>query len=334
MVEAGAEDFRINLSHSDSTSLAKYYDILLDNNILPCIDTQGAQLRLIGFRISTPVLQIGTILSVFFGQHVPEHFQGDFLLVNHPEVVSQISAGDILKVDFGGLALRVCHQTDGLAFNMEVVASGKILLNRAIDVSGKDLKMNCLTLFDRKAIQYSISRGCKKIYASFISSAEDVLEVRSLVPGDIPIVSKIETRLALANLHDVLEVSDAILVDRGDLSRSITIPMVPMAVNNVLKVASAFQKPVYIATNILDSMMDSPVPSRAEISDLFNLLERGVSGIVLAAEAAIGKHPVPSVALTKYIIDIYKLQKDGLLGLAELPLPAPSLVGNELYQWL
>nr|WP_272129533.1 pyruvate kinase [Synechococcus sp. AH-551-E11] len=334
MLNAGANDFRINLSHSNQKSLDDYFDILEENDITPCLDTQGAQLRLVDFSISQPSLEIGQLVSIVFGKDMPTSSSKDCLLVNHPEVVDQIDDGDVLKVDFGGLAVKIVGREMSNVLNGEVIASGQIIKNRAIDVSGKELKMNCLTVFDEIAIKYAVSRGCKKIYASFISRMEDVLMIKDIVPSDVSIISKIESKTSLSNLHAILEVSDAILIDRGDLSRSITIPMVPMAVNNILSVASGYSKPVYIATNILDSMMTSPVPSRAEISDLFNLLERGASGIVLAAEVAIGAHPVQSVALTKYIIDIFMLQKDGMLGLANLPLPSKKLVGNELYQWL
>ena len=128
--------------------------------------------------------------------------------------------------------------------------------------------------------------------------------------------------------------SDGILIDRGDLSREISIPLVPIATKKIIELCISVKKPVYLATNVLDSMMDANIPSRAEVSDILNSLSQGVNGIVLAAEVAIGNNPVKSVALLQYLIDTYENHNKGLLGLSKVPLPSIDLVGAELINWL
>ena len=107
--------------------------------------------------------------------------------------------------------------------------------------------------------------------------------------------------MGVENFEEICKVSDGILIDRGDLSREISISNIPIIVNNLIKKANENNTPIYIATNVLDSMMNSPLPSRAEISDIYNLLEKGIQGLVLAAETAIGENPVQSVAVIQYM---------------------------------
>ena len=135
-----------------------------------------------------------------------------------------------------------------------------------------------------------------------------------------------ETALAVTNILEIIDVSDKILVDRGDLSREISIPLVPLAVFNILKLSKTKNKPVMIATNVLDSMMTQNIPSRAEISDIFSHLSAGASGFVLAAEVAIGSNPVSSTALLKHLIELLIIIRTVYMELVELKTHLWSLL--------
>ena len=163
---------------------------------------------------------------------------------------------------------------------------------------------------------------------------ELVKRIRKYIPKGTKLISKVETSKSLINIQEIFLDSDALLIDRGDLSREISIALVPIAVEKVLSISKDFNKDIYIATNILDSMMKSKVPSRAEISDIYNLLSMGAKGLVLAAEVAIGDHPVESVALVKYMMKLYEQYSNGLLGIGQYSKPEQELVGKELFQWL
>lgn len=331
---AGASSFRINLSHSDPTSLSHYFDILLRCGITPAIDTQGPQLRVIGF---SDGLQLETMskLTLYFGSTPPSSQSDPYILINHPEAAVQCFPGDILKVDFSGLALQIETQTSSTSFQCSVIASGTLTLNRAVDIQGKTIDLEPLTEFDKYAIEYALDRGCKELYASFVSCAEDVLQIRKYLAGyNCRLISKIESKKGVGNTREICLQSDEILIDRGDLSREITITAVPIAVSSIIAIANSTSTPVNIATNVLDSMLTSSVPSRAEVSDIFSLVEKGVSGFVLAAEVAIGKNPVSSAALISYLTQYYERFQEGLFGISDNPLPSSQLIGAELAQWL
>ena len=335
LIIAGADVFRINLSHSDKQSLRNYFNILSSNGINPSIDTQGAQLRVnYTSLLSKPI--IGDLVSVVFDKKQELH-QGNHQIIslNHPEAYYQIKIGDILKVDFDSLALEIIEKDDqSKIIKSKVKASGDVLVNRAIDIKGKSIKLDTLTEFDHYAIDYAISKGTKEIYASFISSDSEASLIKEKIGSSVKLISKIETAKGLSNVREIIEVSDEILIDRGDLSREISIPAVPMAVFNVIKIANEMNKPVSIATNVLDSLMTKNIPSRAEISDIFSNLSAGVTGIVLAAEVAIGDNPVKSTALLKYILNLFDNFQNGLHGIGLVEKPNKELIGEELYNWL
>jgi len=332
LISAGANIFRINLSHSNEEELKKYLNIFEEADIVPSIDTQGPQLRVKDYSLPQEI-KIDDKLCLYFGQN-KEDIKSNFICLNHPEVFNQIEIGDVLKIDFNGLAIKVTEKLYDKKFICNVIATGSVLTNRAVDISGKSLELNVLSDFDKFAIDYSFKRGCKDFYCSFVSSYEDIVEIRKKIPNGTKLISKVETAKALVNIEEIFINSDAVLIDRGDLSREISIPLVPIAVENILSKSKKYEKDIYVATNILDSMMVSKVPSRAEISDIYNLLSMGTKGLVLAAEVAIGQHPVESVALVRYIMKLYEQHSNGLLGIGKLSKPNQTLVGKELYQWL
>lgn len=332
LIEAGAESFRINLSHSNKENLHEYFEILNKVGINPAIDTQGPQLRVCSTNLPKDIAP-GEKIKLLFNKDKSLDEKGLYILLNHPEAIDQISKGDVMKVDFDGLAIEVIKKETNNSFEALIVSSGSILINRAVDINNKSLKLSTLTDFDKYAIDFAISRGSKEVYASFISSSSEAKLVKELIGNDVSLISKVETALGVSNIHEIIESSDKILLDRGDLSREITIPSVPIAVFNILKLAKN-KTEVLIATNVLDSMMTSNLPSRAEISDIFNHLAAGASGIVLAAEVAIGKNPVSSTAFLKYLIKLFHNYENGFHGIGRIDKPSRHLIGEELYNWL
>ena len=331
LIDAGAESFRINLSHSNKENLHKYFEILNKAGINPAIDTQGPQLRVSDTNLPLDIAP-GQKLKLFFNKDKSLEEKDLYILFNHPEAIEQISKGDIIKVDFDGLAIEVTKKEKN-SCDAVIISSGSILINRAVDINNKSLELSTLTDFDKYAIDYAISKGSKEVYASFISNASQAKFVKDLIGNDVSLISKVETALGVSNINEIIELSDKILLDRGDLSREITISSVPIAVFNILKL-SKNRTEVLIATNVLDSMMTSNLPSRAEISDIFNHLAAGASGIVLAAEVAIGKNPVSSTALLKYLIKLFHNYENGFHGIGRIDKPPRHLIGEELYNWL
>lgn len=342
LAQAGATSFRINLSHSNEENLEHYFSRIEKNGIIPSIDTQGAQLRVEKLPDVTQFRE-GTNVRILFskGGSEEEHesrknkSEGEIprIIINHPEAYEQMEKGDKLKIDFDGLTVTLLEKIED-GWLSEVITGGSVLVNRAVDIQGKVALLSPLTNFDRCAIKYALSRGCKEVYASFISCKEDVELVRKEIGTKVKLVSKIESAKGVANALEIIENSDAILIDRGDLSREISIPSVPMAVRSITHLARTKSCPIFVATNVLDSMMTSQLPSRAEISDIYTLLDSGVTGLVLAAEVAIGEHPVQSTALLDYLIRLYQNHRFGLHGIGQIERPCKKLIGEHLYNWL
>ena len=334
---AGASSFRINLSHSTNESLDRYYSLISSCNIIPSIDTQGAQLRVESLPDSDSFLlheQIYLIFGKSTKSNPDSNSQLSRIVFNHPEVSDQINVGDILKIDFNGLIVEVSKTHSSGVFIGTVIASGEVLTNRAVDIQGKSINLAPLTTFDIESLIKAQKLGCREVFASFVSSGDDIRFIRDYLYSDTKLISKIETARGVANAHAIISLSDAILIDRGDLSREISIPSVPVAVNRILELARQQNKSVYIATNVLDSMMSSQIPSRAEISDIYTLLKSGVDGLVLAAEVAIGQNPVSSTALLEYLIRFYDNEQSGLHGIGFVDKPNIDLIGHQLYNWL
>lgn len=332
---AGATDFRINLSHSSAQGLNDYFSKMQFAGIMPSIDTQGAQLRVEALPDLCDFV-IGNLVRVLFTHDntIDPESTLPRIVLNHPETSKQMDVGDKLKIDFGGLVVKLIKRDSDCSWLAEVVAGGSVIVNRAVDIQGKSVDLSPLTAFDCEAINYARSKGCNKVYASFVSSSQDVSSVRSVIGEGVKLISKIETATGVANAVDIIEASDAILIDRGDLSREISIPSVPMAVRSILELASSRNCPVHIATNILDSMMTSQLPSRAEISDIYTLLDSGASGLVLAAEVAIGSNPIASTSLLEYLVRLYRNHRTGLHGIGFIQKPSRVLIGEQLFNWL
>ena len=337
---AGANNFRINLSHSTKESLKVYFDIFSKAKIKPSIDTQGAQIRVESLPGGSNFNEGEEVLICFGKNKSNENLEKNskkekMIIMNHPEVINQISKGDLLKVDFEGLSIEMITLTETKdSWIGRVVTSGKVIVNRAVDIHGKSVQLSALTEFDKYAIEEAMMNGCKEVYASFVNRADDIRYIRRVIDDNIKLISKIESAEAVGNADEIVRLSDAILIDRGDLSREISIPAIPIAVKSIIQIAKKYEKEVYIATNILDSMMTNSLPSRAEISDIYTLLDAGVDGLVLAAEVAIGKHPVESTALVEYLMRLYENHKQGLHGISYIKKPDRNLIGEKLYHWI
>ena len=316
LVECGVDDFRINLSHSSLELLEHYYSFFRRCGITPSLDTQGAQIRIKS--ISSNDLTLGDKVILPWDDclgvnSASKYHQSHVLLaVNHPLFVKQLVKGDLLRLDFAGAVLRIDElDADERCARMTVVTPGHCCLNRAIDVIGKSLDLPPLTPFDYEAIEYGLEHGMKNLYFSFASCPNDITSIRKNLSSSARIISKIENKKGILSLDGIATASDEILIDRGDLSREVSISMLPILTESVIKKCEYLNTPVNVATNILDSMMTQPLPSRAEISDIWNLVSMGAKGLVLAAEVAIGSYPVECAQIVKYMFKQHELHSDG-----------------------
>ena len=336
LVEHGATDLRINLSHTNEEKLDSYVNLFRKNDIKYSLDTQGAQVRILELQSKKSEISVEAHEAiVIYEENCKADLARNEVLINHTGVFGQLEIGDRIKIDFEGVIACVTEIFEG-GIVAKVLNSGTIKVNKAFDVVGKSLTLNSLTEYDKKIISKYANEDAKRIYFSFCNDARDLANAKSLVRTDnnssLEFVAKIETSEGLNNLQEIALQSDAVLIDRGDLSREIRISMIPIATSSVLETCRALSKKCFIATNILDSMMSSKLPSRAEISDIYNLMMLGTDGLVLAAEAAIGCNPVESVYTVNHMRNLFELNQRRLLGVINKAILQD--IDQSLREWL
>jgi len=300
--ELGVGMFRINLSHTKIEDLPSAIAFVRSCTDVPiCLDTEGAQIRTGNFVPDRIEMRENSLVR---GYHYP--VAGDTAGFNfYPRnIVGKFRIGDFISIDFNAVLARVVGEEDD-AVVMRILHGGPIGRNKAVTVD-RDIPLDALSQKDRAAMRIGSDNGIMHYALSFASGPADVDEIRHLAPKNAFIIAKIESSRGLANLADIARSSDALLIDRGDLSRQLPVERIPRIQKVIIKTAKEHGRTVYVATNLLESMVAQPIPTRAEINDIYNTLLDGADGLVLAAETAIGRHPVTCASMVARIIREYE----------------------------
>ena len=298
MDEAGVDVFRLNLSHTPLGGLSQIVQDLRDwTNKTICFDTQGAQIRTGKMRDGKVLIPKDSVVRL-----VGEDHGGDESTIPlYPkEAMRNLEIGDVLFIDFHSVIVQIISRED-TSFSGRVLFGGEVGSNKGISCD-RQIPLPPFTQQDKEAFAKAKDLGIACFALSFTSSKEDVEQLRNLFPYKIVVISKIESKRGLENLEGICEVSDAVLIDRGDLSREVPLSKIAFAQKSIIERARATNMPVYVATNLLESMIEDFRPTRAEINDITNTILDGAQGLVLAAETAIGKYPVQSVRMVANII--------------------------------
>jgi pyruvate kinase len=299
--ERGVDQFRVNLSHTPLEAVAPTIELIRRCSATPvCLDTEGAQVRC-GPMAPDVVLQEGrTVRLAATGRDGT----AERLALQPAAALEALAPGSELSVDFNGALLRVIETTPTGATAL-VVEGGLVRSNKAVTVDPAPA-LPALSDKDTRAIGIAASLGVRHFALSFASRAEDVALVRGLAGPGATVIAKIESRAGIRNMDDIISVSDAVLIDRGDLSREIPLEHVPFYQKVVVRQANRWNRSVYVATNLLESMVTSRRPTVAEADDIANTLLDGVHGLVLAAETAIGVDPVGTVDMVLRVIAAFE----------------------------
>lgn len=290
--ELGVDLFRINLSHTKLDQIEAFIQLIRTHSRVPiCLDTQGAQARTGDLKGGHIKLEANSIVAL-----------GEMIPIYPGSVMPQLSVGDIISVDFNAALLQIVAASP--VCKARVLNSGLIGSNKAISVD-HPLDLPPLTDFDQQVIDIGMKFGIEHFALSFTNRRADVELLRGIVGDRAEIISKVESRMALTNLASILEAADAVLIDRGDLSREVPLEQIPLMQKRIIRAANDAHVPVYVATNLLESMVNEPRPTRAEVNDVINTLLDGADGLVLAAETAIGQHPVECTQMIRTLINQY-----------------------------
>jgi pyruvate kinase len=303
--KAGVDLFRINLSHTPIDRVEAAIDLVQRASSKPlCLDLHGAQVRC--GRVNPGVaLDKGEPIRL-----TPAMVQGTAreLSLWPRATFAALQVGSLVSIDFDGAQLEIVEVGQDYA-DAVVTDGGQVRSNKAVTVHPAPA-LPVLTDSDRKAIAIGVRRGIRDVALSFASSPEDVDLVRSLMP-QARVISKIESSAGVRNMDGIIHRSDAVLIDRGDLSREIPLEYVPYYQKAIIRRANRWSRPVYVATNLLESMVTNRNPTIAEANDVANTLMDGVHGLVLAAETAIGRDPVGIVDMVTRMVRAFEWANHG-----------------------
>lgn len=305
LFEAGADVFRINMSHASHEILAERHGYVRaleereKRSVGILVDLQGPKIRLGTLIDGERHLEEGKKVHLIC-KAVQEN--AEEIPIPHTEVFSALGGGDGLLIDDGKIRLRI---TDVSANAAEaVVETGGIIRNKkGVNLPDTLLPIAAMTPKDRSDLEAALKLGVDWIALSFVQRPEDVAELRKIVAGRAGILSKIEKPKALEWLPDILDLSDALMVARGDLGVELPIQLVPGKQKQIISAARRVGKPVVVATQMLESMITAPVPTRAEVSDVATAVFDGADAVMLSAESAAGTYPVEAVSMMSDIAD-------------------------------
>ena len=300
LVANGMNVARFNFSHGSYEEHKGRLDMLkairteLGKPVAALLDTKGPEIRLKEFKNGVEMLEAGQTFTL-----TTREVEGtkEICSVTYKDLPHDVHEGGTIMLDDGLIMLRIEKVTD-TDITCTVLNSGKIKTKKGVNVPGVHLSMPYLSQKDREDIIFGIQNGFDFIAASFVRTAQDVYDIRNLLneyDSNIRIIAKIENREGVNNIDSILSAADAVMVARGDLGVEIDFTELPGIQKNVIDRSFSFGKPIVTATQMLDSMMVNPRPTRAEISDVANAIYDGTSAIMLSGETAAGAYPVEAL---------------------------------------
>jgi len=302
LIDAGIDLVRLNFSHGTMEEHKRRVEMVRrisqekSYNVGILGDLQGAKLRIGRFINNKVILKIGDKFNLDAELDLESGTQ-EVIGFTYKGLVNDVEAGDTLLLDDGRIALEI-NAIDGQVINTTVLAGGELSSNKGMNRKGGGLSAECITEKDIKDIGYVNELDLDYIAASFIKSVDDIHQVRELLKqhdSDISIVAKIETTEALENIDDILECTEAIMIARGDLGVEIGDAEVPAVQKMLIKKAHKTNCIAITATQMMESMVHSPIPTRAEVSDVANAVLDGTDAVMLSGETAVGEFPIEVV---------------------------------------
>jgi pyruvate kinase len=304
LFQTGADVFRLNFSHGSHDDHAarvaciREVEKRFDRPIGILADVQGPKLRVGRFAGGKVHLQTGQAFRLDLNPT-----PGDSRRVNlpHPEIIAAAAINTNLLLDDGKLRLRITHKRDD-HLETEVIFGGPLSDRKGVNVPDVILPIPALTAKDRIDLDFALNAGVDYIGLSFVQRPEDVIEAKEIAAGRAWIMVKMEKPQALDHLEEIIRLSDAVMVARGDLGVELPPEEVPLAQKRIVRTARQMGKPVVVATQMLESMITAPAPTRAEASDVATAVFDGADAVMLSAETAAGQYPYEAVNIMDRIV--------------------------------
>ncbi|AWN49231.1 pyruvate kinase [Methylobacterium terrae] len=308
---AGADVFRINMSHlprerlSERVATIRGIEQKLKRPIAVLVDLQGPKLRVGRFAADAATIENG---QGFVLDDDPTPGDATRVHLPHPEILSALEPGHAVIIDDGKLRLVVTEVAPGRAVT-RVVTGGRISNRKGVSLPDTTIPVAAMTEKDRLDLEAGLAAGADWIAVSFVQRPEDVAEVKAVAQGRALVMAKIEKPQAVAALDAIMAVADGLMVARGDLGVEMPLEQVPGVQKRITRGARRLGKPVVVATQMLESMISAPVPTRAEVSDVATAVYEGADAVMLSAESASGAFPVEAVSTMNRIAE--QVEQDG-----------------------
>jgi pyruvate kinase len=305
LFQAGADVFRINMSHTSQERMRELVGMIRDverdagRPIGVLIDLQGPKLRLGTFDGGSVTVKPGDTF-VLDSNAAPGDTKRAYL--PHPEIFATIKPGHALLIDDGKIKLTVAEM-DPTRIVTRVAVGGKLSDRKGVSLPDTTIPFSALAEKDRSDLEAALETGIDWVALSFIQRPEDIAEAKKITRGRAAVMAKIEKPQAVNRLGDIIDLADALMVARGDLGVEMPLEKVPGVQKQMTRTARVAGKPVVVATQMLESMINAPVPTRAEVSDVATAIFEGADAVMLSAESAAGQFPVQAVATMNRIAE-------------------------------
>jgi pyruvate kinase len=305
LFEAGADVFRINMSHTSHERMRELVttirSIEADHGrpIGILVDLQGPKLRLGKFAEGSAMLTKGDTFTLDANEAAGDSHR---VHLPHAEIFGSVEPGHALLLDDGKVRLQVREATN-TSITTSVEVGGKLSDRKGVSLPDATLPFSALAPKDRSDLDAALDAGIDWLALSFIQRPEDIAEAKKLTRGRASVMAKVEKPQAMNRLGEILELADAVMVARGDLGVELPLEKVPGSQKKMTRMARRAGKPVVVATQMLESMINSPVPTRAEVSDVATAIYEGADAVMLSAESAAGQYPVEAVAMMNRIAE-------------------------------
>ncbi|MEN8236442.1 MAG: pyruvate kinase [Pseudomonadota bacterium] len=312
LLEKGANLFRLNLSHGTHDDHKKRFEIIrtleqkVGYPIAIMADLQGPKLRIGTFADKEIELETG---QSFYLDSNAAPGSKTRVCFPHPKVFPSLAPENFLLLNDGKIRLQItrCHKD---RVETTVLTGGTLSDCKGVNIPRLSLPIPALTEKDRQDLKFSLEMGVDIVALSFVQTPDDVLQARQIIGNRAQVLSKIEKPVALDNLDAIIDLSDAVMVARGDLGVEVELELVPGIQKRIIRACRTAGKPVVVATQMLESMITHPTPTRAETSDIATAVFEGVDAVMLSAESAYGAHPIEAVATMEKII--HQVEQDPL----------------------
>ncbi len=301
LAAAGMDVVRLNMSHGQHEKCAEIIKSIrtlnrkLNSPIAVLLDTQGPEIRT-GDLKNDLELRTGSKISITVRDSVD--VESSSFHIHYDELIDTVAVGDRITVDNGIINLEVLEKKDHGTMDCRVIDGGILKSKRHVNLPGIRVNLPAITKKDRTDILFGMEQMVDFIALSFVREANDVRELKELMGdrvGKIKIIAKIEDQLGVQNLEEILEEADGIMVARGDLGVEINVAELPNVQRKIVRLCAEHGKRVIVATHLLESMIENPIPTRAEVTDVANAIYEEVDAVMLSGETTIGKYPVRCV---------------------------------------